>query len=179
MPVEPPPTSWPDASPVSLPAGHDETPTCSAPPTPLGPCPVCPRLETEFEPWRQAAYWQAMHQRAVQREKLLHEQNEQLQARIRSLEQQLFGRKADSPASADGPALRATASNFRAFFVASAVMWGLGWACPAVSLWRKPLIFQELRCGGPGPRRPPDMSRLQRLMCRSLARSVPPRRAAG
>jgi transposase len=105
MPVEPPPTSWPDASPVSLLAGHDDTPTCSAPPTPLGPCPVCPPLETEFEPWRQAAYWQAMHQRAVQREKLLHEQNEQLQARIRSLEQQLFGRKADSPASADGPAL--------------------------------------------------------------------------
>ncbi|MGE5754419.1 MAG: hypothetical protein ACM35G_01685, partial [Planctomycetaceae bacterium] len=61
-------------------------------------------METEFEPWRRAAYWQAMHQRAVQREKLLHEQNEQLQARIRSLEQQLFGRKADSPASADGPA---------------------------------------------------------------------------
>ena len=39
---------------------------------------------------------------------------------------------------------RATASNFRAFFVASAVMWGLGWACPAVSFWRQPLIFHEL-----------------------------------
>src|SRR5512135_3062981 len=58
------------------------------------------------------------------------------------------------PKTAEGPLQlvldsRATASNFRAFFVASAVMWGLGWACPAVSLWRKPLIFQELRCGGP------------------------------
>ena len=59
-------------------------------------------MAQEFEPWRQAAYWQAMHHRAVQREKLLHEANEQLHARIRSLEQQLFGRKADSPATADG-----------------------------------------------------------------------------
>jgi transposase len=45
-----------------------------------------------------------MHQSAVQREKLLHTENEQLQARIRFLEQQLFGRKADTPATADGPA---------------------------------------------------------------------------
>jgi transposase len=97
MPAEHPPSSWPDAAPVTL-------PTCSAPPITQGPCPVCPRLEKEFEPWRQAAYWQAMHHRAVQREKLLHEENERLHARIRSLEQQLFGRKADSPATGDGPA---------------------------------------------------------------------------
>src|SRR5512142_25739 len=103
MPVEPPPTSWPDASPVALRTGHDDTPTRPAPSAPRGPCPVCPRLEQEFEPWRQAAYWQAMHQRAVQREQLLQHENEQLQARIRFLEQQLFGRKADSPASTDGP----------------------------------------------------------------------------
>src|SRR5512142_238594 len=96
MSVEHPPTSWPDASPVSLPARHDDTPTCSAPPIPQGPCPVCPRLAQEFEPWRQAAYWQAMHQRVVQREQLL--------ARIRSLEQQLFGRKAETRATVDGPA---------------------------------------------------------------------------
>src|SRR5512135_791239 len=97
------PTSWPDASPVSLPARHDDTPTCSAPPIPQGPCPVCPRLAQEFEPWRRAAYWQAMHQRAVQREQLLHQENEQLHARIRFLEQQLFGRKAETPATVDGP----------------------------------------------------------------------------
>src|SRR5512142_1658099 len=103
MSVEHPPTSWPDASPVSLPARHDDTPTCSAPPIPQGPCPVCPRLAQEFEPWRQAAYWQAMHQRAVQREQLLHQENEQLHARIRFLEQQLFGRKAETPATVDGP----------------------------------------------------------------------------
>ena len=106
MPAEHPPTSWPDASPVSLPARHDQTPTCSAPPIPQGPCPVCPRLAQEFEPWRQAAYWQAMHQRAVQRETLLQQENEQLHARIRFLEQQLFGRKAELPATADGPARR-------------------------------------------------------------------------
>ncbi|MBV8430056.1 MAG: IS66 family transposase [Solirubrobacterales bacterium] len=61
-------------------------------------------MAQEFEPWRQAAYWQAMHQRAVGRERLLQQENEQLHARIRSLEQQLFGRKADSTTSADGPA---------------------------------------------------------------------------
>jgi transposase len=43
-----------------------------------------------------------MHQRAVQREKLLHDENEQLHARIRFLEQQLFGRKTDST-TAEGP----------------------------------------------------------------------------
>jgi transposase len=94
MPAEHPPITWPDTAPAAL-------PTCSAPPIPQGPCPVCPRLAQEFEPWRQAAYWQAMHQRAVQREKLLHDENEQLHARIRLLEQQLFGRKADSTTTAE------------------------------------------------------------------------------
>src|SRR5512147_1798238 len=95
MPAESPPIAWPDAAPVAL-------PTCSAPSIPQGPCPVCPRLEKEFEPWRQAAYWQAMHQRAVLREKLLHDENQQLHARIRYLEQQLFGRKADTTATDEG-----------------------------------------------------------------------------
>jgi transposase len=104
MPSDASPTSWPDAAPVPPPIRLDDALACSAPPIPDGPCPVCPRLAQEFEPWRQAAYWQAMHHRAVQREKLLHEENEQLHARIRSLEQQLFGRKTDSPATGDGPA---------------------------------------------------------------------------
>jgi transposase len=42
-----------------------------------------------------------MHQRAVQREKLLHDENAQLHARIRFLEQQLFGRKAESTATVE------------------------------------------------------------------------------
>jgi transposase len=104
MPAEPPPTFWPDASPVSLPARHDETPTCSAPPIPQGPCPVCPRLAQEFEPWRQAAYFKAMLDRAVAREAQLQQEIATLQAQLRLREQQLFGRKTDSTATADGPA---------------------------------------------------------------------------
>src|SRR5512135_3482654 len=95
MPAEPPPTSWPDAAAVLLPA-------CSAPPLPQGPCPVCPRLAQEFEPWRQAAYYKAMLDRAVAREAQLKQEIAHLQAQLRLREQQLFGRKADSPTTADG-----------------------------------------------------------------------------
>ena len=81
---------------------------CSAPPLPLGPCPVCPRLEQEFEAFRQAAYWKAMHGRALQREAQLKVENERLQALLRLREQQLFGRKtetsaATAPAASDAP----------------------------------------------------------------------------
>src|SRR5512142_295078 len=104
MSVEPPPTSWPDASPVSLPARHDEGPTCSAPPIPQAPCPVCPRRAQEFEPWRQAAYYKALLDRAVAREAQLHQEIARLPAQLRLREQQLFGRKADSTATAEGAA---------------------------------------------------------------------------
>src|SRR3954454_10136928 len=97
MPAEPPSISWPDAAPVAL-------PTCSAPPIPQGPCPVCPRLAQEFEPWRQAAYYKAMLDRAVAREALLKEEAASLQAQLRLREQQLFGRKADSTTPADDSA---------------------------------------------------------------------------
>ena len=70
---------------------------CSAPPLPLGPCPVCPRLEQEFEAFRQAAYWKAMHGRALQREAQLKVENERLPALLRLREQQLFGRKPRLP----------------------------------------------------------------------------------
>jgi transposase len=83
------------APPTPLPA------VCSAPAIPEGPCPVCPRLAAEFEPWRQAGYWKAQHARAVGREKDLQQQNAQLQARIRFLEQQLFGRKSETSAAPD------------------------------------------------------------------------------
>jgi transposase len=79
--------------------------TCSAPPLPDGPCPVCPRLAQEFEPWRQAGYWKAMHERAVQRAALLQQEVEQLRAQLRLREQQLFGRKAEA-----GVATRPTAN---------------------------------------------------------------------
>lgn len=74
--------------------------TCSAPPLPTGPCPVCPRLAQEFEPFRQAAYWQAMHQRACQRERLLQQRIDELEAKLRLREQQLFGTKTEAQAAA-------------------------------------------------------------------------------
>src|SRR5215471_3201100 len=81
-------------------------PACSAPPIPDGPCPVCPRLAQEFEPWRQASYWKAMHDRACQREALLQQENEQLRAQLRLREQQLFGRKTETGAATAAPATR-------------------------------------------------------------------------
>src|SRR5436305_15321900 len=92
MPAERPLISWPDSAPDAL-------PTCSAPPIPQGPCPVCPRLAQEFEPWRQAAYYKAMLDRAVAREALLKQELAQLQPKLRLREQQLFGRKAETKAS--------------------------------------------------------------------------------
>src|ERR1700675_1100119 len=73
-------------------------PACSAPPVPTGPCPACPRLAAEFEPWRQAAWWQGMHQRAVQREQRLPQENQTLQAPLRGREQRLFGPRTEAVA---------------------------------------------------------------------------------
>ncbi|MBV8610056.1 MAG: hypothetical protein JO034_21675, partial [Singulisphaera sp.] len=76
-------------------------PICSAPAIPQGPCPVCPRLEQEFEPWRQAAYWRTMHRRALEREAQLKVENDQLRALLRLREQQLFGRKTEAKAATE------------------------------------------------------------------------------
>src|SRR6266700_3335513 len=91
-----------DPARVPLP-GTPPVPACSAPPLPHGPCPVCPRLAVEFEPWRQAGYWKAMHDRALQREALLKQENEQLRAQLRLREQQLFGRKTEAAAATAPP----------------------------------------------------------------------------
>src|SRR3954464_4674992 len=80
---------------------------CSAPAIPQGPCPVCPRLAVEFEPWRAAAYWKSMHERAKEREHLLQQEKQQLEARVRYLEQQLYGRKSESARSKDSRAAAA------------------------------------------------------------------------
>ncbi|MGD0394991.1 MAG: IS66 family transposase [Acidimicrobiales bacterium] len=85
------------------PAESSSGPACSAPPIPQGPCPVCPRLEQEFEPWRQAAYWKTQHRRALAREAQLKTEVERLQALLRLREQQLFGRKTET-AAATAPA---------------------------------------------------------------------------
>jgi transposase len=63
---------------------------------PDGPCPVCPRLAAEFEPYRQAGYWKRMHELAVTREARLEAEVESLRARLRLREQQLFGAKSES-----------------------------------------------------------------------------------
>jgi transposase len=76
-------------------------PVCSAPSIPQGPCPVCPRLEQEFEPWRQAAYWRSMHRRALEREAQLQAEVDRLQALLRLREQQLFGRKTEAGAATE------------------------------------------------------------------------------
>jgi transposase len=111
-------------SPESLPG-----PLCSAPALPQGPCPVCPRLEQEFEPWRQAAYWRAMHRRALQREAQLQAEVDRLQALLRLREQQLFGRKTEAAAATEPTAPSAT---------------------PTASLPRRPRGQQR---GRPGPKR--------------------------
>src|SRR5262249_38812029 len=92
LPVVPDPQPVPQAVPPSAPA-------CSAPALPEGPCPVCPRLAQEFEPWRAAGYWKAMHDRACKREALLKHEVEQLRAQLRLREQQLFGRKTETTAA--------------------------------------------------------------------------------
>ena len=86
----------PDSQRVPLPTS---TPACSAPLIPDGPCPVCPRLAQEFEPWRAAGYWKAMHQRALEREALLKQRVAELEAQLRLREQQLFGRKTETTAA--------------------------------------------------------------------------------
>jgi transposase len=92
------PLVGPDLPRVPLPTAPPG-PACSAPLLPDGPCPVCPRLAVEFEPWRQAGYWKALHQRAVRREALLQQEIEQLHAQLRLREQQLFGRKTEASAT--------------------------------------------------------------------------------
>jgi transposase len=65
-------------------------------------------LEQEFEPWRQAAYWQAMHRRALEREAQLKAEVDRLQALLRLREQQLFGRKTEAAAATEPAVLPAT-----------------------------------------------------------------------
>jgi transposase len=88
----------PDVPRVPLPTAPPGA-ACSAPPIPDGPRPVCPRLAPEFEPWRQAGYWKAMHDRAVQRAALPEHEVEQLRARLRLRGQQPFGRKTEAGAA--------------------------------------------------------------------------------
>jgi transposase len=64
------------------------------------PCPACPRIASEFEGWRQAAYWRAQHERAVDRNDRLKEQIHDLIAQNRLLKQKIFGKSSEAKAGA-------------------------------------------------------------------------------
>ena len=59
------------------------------------PCTACPLRGEIFEARHQAGYWRELHQRARQREAKLREENEQLRAKNKELERQLFGRRSE------------------------------------------------------------------------------------
>jgi transposase len=77
--------------PIPLAAPH-----VSATPSAEGPCPVCGRLAKDFEDYYEAQYYRAQHQRAVEREARLKTEVQQLKAKVRLLQQQLFGRSSEA-----------------------------------------------------------------------------------
>ena len=77
--------------PIPLAAPH-----VSATPSAEGPCPVCGRLARDFDDYFEAQYYRAQHQRAVEREARLKQENQQLKAKNRLLQQQLFGRSSEA-----------------------------------------------------------------------------------
>jgi transposase len=72
-------------------------------PPATGPCPVCPLLEEQLRATREAAYWRAMHRRAVERETQLKQRLAEVEAKLRLREQQLFGRKTETASSSAPP----------------------------------------------------------------------------
>ncbi len=64
------------------------------------PCEACPLRAEIFEARQQAGYWRELHQRACKREDELGEENEQFRAKIKELEQQLFGRSSEKSSGA-------------------------------------------------------------------------------
>lgn len=59
-------------------------------------CPQCIEFAAALNRARsEAGYWQAMHQKALEREKELKQRNEELEAKLRERERQLFGRKSE------------------------------------------------------------------------------------
>jgi transposase len=78
----------------------------SASPLPTGPCPVCGRLNREYEWYCKAQYYRGQHQRAVEREARLKAENQQLQAKNRQLQQQVFGRSTEARSVVEAVAAR-------------------------------------------------------------------------
>jgi transposase len=84
-------------------ASATAAPPSGAAPSASGPCPVCPLLEKQLQASREAAYWRAMHRRAVEREAQLKQRLAELEAKLRRREQQLFGRKTETSSSTQTP----------------------------------------------------------------------------
>jgi transposase len=96
-------------SPVSAP------PCPAEPAAPLVPCPYldCPCRPELLRLRQQAGYWQAMHQRALARLDLLQQEVDDLRAKLRLRERQLFERKSEksgallqTPPATPGPAAK-------------------------------------------------------------------------
>lgn len=64
------------------------------------PCAACPLRAEIFEARQQAGFWQDSHQRAREREEKFQEENEQLRAKVKELERQLFGRRSEKGSGA-------------------------------------------------------------------------------
>jgi transposase len=110
MPPDRCPTDWPaEPTRLALPFASPGPAlrTCSASSPDQGPCPVCPHLAERFEPFRRAAYWEAMHHKGKLREAELEQRIAELEAKLRLREQQLFGTKSE-PASGQTPAPTST-----------------------------------------------------------------------
>jgi transposase len=73
------------------------------PPTPLSslPCAGCPLVREILDLRARAGFWESCFHRAKEREQLLQQEVEQLQAEIRSLQQRLTGRKSETHPGAD------------------------------------------------------------------------------
>lgn len=77
-----------------------KSPPSATGPQPTEPCPVCPRLQANYDAYRDLGYYRNAWQRACAREQDLKAQNALLQARVRQLEQRLFGRKTETASAA-------------------------------------------------------------------------------
>jgi transposase len=60
-------------------------------------CEICPLKKQILELGCERGYWEKQHQRAREREEKLEEEIQQLKARIRYLEKELYGRKSEKP----------------------------------------------------------------------------------
>jgi len=102
-----------DPPPAEPPPCPLKSPASVTGPPPTEPCPVCPRLQANYDAYRDLGYYRNAFHRAQAREQELKAQNALLQARVRQLEQRLFGRKTEttSAAAAAPPALPAGAAS--------------------------------------------------------------------